>query len=178
MPYKRSFTLQEVHDLLYESEGRPSPKTGASGHTMALHGDMRHDVSDQRVGQILHLAETIEQSRAMDPIHGFTTVANYAPGLDGRFTSRLDLIKALHQALHSNQGQNKLLELDGNPGTMRVIFTAPLTTPIKNVERHTKATGVTDRSLTAHSVFVILDRLGTTSECRIHLQTAYPTNLH
>jgi hypothetical protein len=177
MTYQRIFTRQQVHELIYQSESRESPTSGAPGHTLALHGDMRTDVADQRVGRIIHLAETIEKSRGMDPALGISAFANYVPGVDGRFTSRLDLLLGLHEALNSRTGQNALREFDANPGKKRVSFTAPLASPVGDVERYVKATGRVERGLRAYAIFVILDRLSGPPECGLHLQTAYPQDL-
>lgn len=178
MPYARIYTRQEVHQLLYESEGRASPFSGAAGHTLALHADMRQDVTDQRPTRTLHLAQTIEQSRAMDPAAGETITPGNPPGIDGRFTSRMAIICAVTEGLNSAQGQARLAELDANPGIIRRVINAPLATPIPNCERFTLATGTHDRNLTAHGVRIIVDRLSPPPECGIHLQTAFPQNLH
>ncbi len=94
MPLKRHYTMSEVQTLLYESEGR-RPKTGADeGHTVSRHGDMRPSAADGRPVVALILAETIEESRAMDPADGSKLLWKDEKEVDARFTTRLDLIKA------------------------------------------------------------------------------------
>lgn len=172
MPYKRTFTLQEVHDLICESEGRDSPATGASGHTVSLHADGRDDIRHRDKTTIL-LAESVEKSRQMNPQDGFKVKKQKKPGQDSRFTSRADMVKAVYQALNSGAGQAFLQRFDADSSLNRNVESIPLSTPIKNIERHTKSTGVIERGLVCHSVKLIVDRHGDT----IHLQTAFPDNV-
>jgi len=180
MTYKRTFTRQQVHDLICESELRvpPTPQPPRPGHTLKYHSDMRMDIADQRADWIIHLAETIEESRLMDPSAGFSPLPMYTPGTDSRFTTRLDLVNALHEALNSPEGQNKLQEFDADPVQKKVAFTYRLASPIGNVERYDKLTGQIARGLRAFEVFVLLYRLSGPPECGLHLQTAYPKDVH
>lgn len=180
MTYKRTFTRQQVHDLICESELRvpPTPQPPGPGHTLKYHSDMRTDIADRRAGRIIYLAETIEESRLMEPTTGISEFSNYAPGVDSRFTTRLDLVNALHEALNSPAGQNKLQEFDADPVQKKADFTYRLASPIGNVERYDRLTGQIARGLRASAVFVLLYRLSGPPECGLHLQTAYPKDVH
>lgn len=169
MAFKRTYTLQEVHDLICESEGRDSPTTGASGHSVNLHADMRENISHRNTQTII-LAATIDQTRAMNPAQGIITNVNKKPGKDSRFTSRGDMVKAVYQAINSGAGQGELQRFDVDSALNRVTCEIALTKPIKRIERHTKSTGTVERDLVAYSVFLVIDRMGS----GIHLQTAFP----
>lgn len=178
MAYKRTYTLNEVHDLICACEGRNSPKTGAPGHAIGLHADGRASASDGRSHTVIYLAETIEESRKMDPSEGISVVTpDWSPGQDSRFTTRLDMVKAVCAGLNSAEGQNKLAEFDTSPSKKRVIFSAPVSPAIKNVEKFIKATGDLQRGRTATAVKIIVDRLGASTAGAIHIQTAYPENV-
>ncbi|MEZ6130743.1 MAG: hypothetical protein R3C59_18820 [Planctomycetaceae bacterium] len=176
--YKRTYTLDQVHRLICSSEGRNSPKSGQAGHTVSLHADGRTGTTaDQRSKTVIILAGTIEESRAMDPADGFDVITGASPGVDSRFTTRLDLVKAVCWGLNSPAGQNKLAEFDSSSSLQRVTFTAPISPSISNIERYTKSTGVIERGLTASAVFLVIDRLGTSASGEIHIQTAFPKNV-
>ena len=113
----------------------------------------------------------------MDPKDGFETVTRRSPGVDSRFTTRLDIVKAVYQALNGSTGQIKLAELDAHPTQNRITFTAPLSPAIRNIERFTKATSLLERGATANSVFLVIDRIGMPSADQIHIQTAYPEDI-
>lgn len=172
MSFKRPYTLQEVHDMLCESEGRDSPTTAQPGHSIGLHADMRTDITDLRRTTVIQLAQTVEQTRALPP-GGISYINNFAPGTDSRFTSRADMVRAVHQALNSGAGQNELLRFDADSNLKRVTCEIALATPVKNIERFQKNTGTTTGGLFAHSVFMVIDRMGT----GIHIQTAYPKDV-
>ncbi len=175
MSYKRTYTLDHIHRMICNSEGRQSPTSGKTGHTVTLHADGRTGTTaDKRSTTVIILAATIEESRTMDPADGFDVITGSSPGVDSRFTTRLDIVKAVCQGLNSPIGQNKLAEFDTNSSQKRVAFTAPLSPPITNVERFTKSTGNLERGLTASSVFLVVDRLGTSASGEIHIQTAFP----
>lgn len=178
MAYQRTYTLNEVHNLICASEGRSSPKTGASGHAVGLHADGRGSTSDGRSHTVIHLAETIEKSRTMNPSEGVSVVTpSWSPGQDSRFTTRLDMVKAVCAGLNSTTGQNKLAEFDTSSSTQRVVFSAPVSPSIKNVERFIKSTGMLERGKTASAVKLIIDRMGTSSAEAIHIQTAFPESV-
>lgn len=179
MSYRRYYSMDQVHTLICESEGRESPtNAGKHGHTVNLHADGRHGTtSDKRSRTVIMLAATIEQSRAMDPSQGFSVISEWSPGVDSRFTSRLDLVKAASQGLNGPTGQNELSRFDADSALKRITFTAPLSPSIGNVERFTKATSLLERGLMARSVFLVIDRLGTSADGRIHIHTVFPKDV-
>ncbi|MEW4490591.1 hypothetical protein AB1L42_21075 [Thalassoglobus sp. JC818] len=172
MSYQRIYTYQQIHDLLCESEGRPSPKSNKDGHSIGLHADGRQDITN-RDHTVIILAQTIEQSRRMDPKDGVRIETNWAPGVDSRFTSRADIVKALHQALNSGLGQGMLQQFDVNKSQKEAKKVIPLAKPIPRIERFKKSTGAIERGLVAHAVFLYILRLGD----GIHLQTFYPSDV-
>ncbi|TWT47013.1 hypothetical protein KOR42_42810 [Thalassoglobus neptunius] len=172
MSYQKTYTYQEVHDLLCESEGRPSPKSKQDGHAIGLHADGREDIT-HRNKTVLILAETIEQSRRMDPKNGVRIENKWAPGVDSRFTSRADMVKALYQAINSGAGQSLLQQFDVNKSQKEAKKVIPLAKPIPRIERFTKSTGAIERGLFAHAVFLYILRLGS----GVHLQTFYPSDV-
>ena len=113
----------------------------------------------------------------MNPADGFITQTGSSPGVDSRFTTRLDLVKAVFCALNGPTGQSKLSEFDSDATKQRITFKADVQPIIKNVERYTKATSRLERGLTASAVFLVIDRLGTPSTGELHVQTAFPVNV-
>lgn len=177
MPLQRPYSMNDVHQLLTESEGRSPKLKEEGGHTIGLHGDGRTGtVMDQRQKRAIILAGTIEKSREMDPSEGFLLLSKDEKEVDARFTSRLDLIKAVTAALNSPQGQAALGKIQGN-GKPAATFVAPLSPGIRNVERYTRLTGKLERGLTATSLFMKINRLGNGKTARLHLQTAYPKDV-
>lgn len=176
MPYKRPYGKTEVHELLYESESRPSPKTGKGGHTVKYHADGRADISDRRQEIVYHLPDSVDKFKTMSGPSS-TTIPGRAPAKDSRFTSRKDLVMAVWQGLNSGDGQNALARFDADRNLARVTFGARLGTPIKRVERFSTSTSTIETGLVAHSIFFIIDRLGDPKGCQIHIQSAYPKDV-
>ncbi len=175
MLYRRQYSKSDVQDLIYQSESRRLAPNRPAGHTVSLHADMRQDVTDRRQSNIIHLAATVEEGRQMDPAATFSNVpASFVPPTDSRFTSRKDLILAVHSALNSMIGQGKLGQFDSNASTNRVTFKAPLNPPVGEIERYRDSSGDHATGLSAHSVFLVVDRL---PDGQIHLQTAYPADV-
>ena len=101
-PSDRIYTLSEVSRILYESELRPRPATGMPGHALGQHGELRDDITDKRFKPVILLAATLEETRAMRPEDGIGTPAPHKlKPKDGKFLSRKDVIKAVHEALNS-----------------------------------------------------------------------------
>lgn len=176
MPLKRNYTMSEVHELITASEGRRPKAKEDGGHTVKLHADGRTGtVADGRKETAIVLADTLEKTRKMDPSEGFIALSSDEKDVDARFTSRLDLIKAVTAALNSPVGQTALEKVQ--TGKPRATFVAPLTPAISNIERYTKATGSLERGLRATSVFVKINRLGNGKTAKLHLQTAYPKDV-
>jgi hypothetical protein len=178
MAFRRNYTLDQIHTLICASEGRRSPVSGEPGHLVCLHADGRtRTTADRRAKTVIVLAETLEKSRSMNPADGFITQTGSSPGVDSRFTTRLDLVKAVFCALNGPTGQAKLSEFDSDATKQRITFRADVQPIIKNVERYTKATSVLERGLTASAVFLVIDRPGTSSSGEIHVQTAFPVDV-
>lgn len=176
MPLKRNYTMSDVQNLLYESEGRRPLAKEDGGHTVSLHGDGRTaTVADGRTQTAIILAPTIEQSRAMDPSEGFAVISTDEKDVDARFTTRLDLIKAVTMALNSTEGQTALGSIE--TGKPRATFVAKLSPAIKHIERYTRSTGKLERGLSATSIFIKINRIGNGKTARLHLQTAYPKDV-
>lgn len=177
MALQRFYTMSEVHDLLYESEGRRPKAKEDGGHTISFHGDGRTGtVADGRPTTAIVLASTIEESRKMDPRDGVVLLSTDEKDVDARFTSRLDLIKAVTAALNGPQGQAALGKIEGN-GKPAATFVAQLNPAIRNVERYIRSTGILERGLTATSLFVKINRVGNGRTAKLHLQTAYPKDI-
>lgn len=122
MPYDRVYSLDEVHRILYESELRPRPTSLGRGHALGQHGDMREDITDWRFKPVILLAETLEQTRAMRPEDGVGTPIppyKFEPS-DGKFLSRKDILKAVHEALNSPGGQAELRKLNGPKKSVKI----------------------------------------------------------
>jgi len=192
MPYDRVYTLQEVARILYESELRPSPKTGEIGHALGLHGDMRQDVTDKRFRPVILLGETVEASRKMDPKLG---VAPSIPPSkpepkDGKILSRKDMIRAVAEALNSPGGQAELRKLNGAED--RVVITMKLVENAGKIKvaacQHPMINQGTGKNKVkvfaagpsfysegiADTVTMVVDKLPPPNlECDVHIQTAY-----
>ncbi|MBL8816376.1 MAG: hypothetical protein JNL58_10115 [Planctomyces sp.] len=176
MPLKRFYTMDEVHQLIYESEGRRPKINEDGGHSIGLHGDGRSKVDDGRPTTAIVLAETIEESRLMDPADGIILLSIDEKDVDARFTSRLALVKAVTAALNGTDGQNALGKIEGN-GKPGATFVAQLTPAIGDVERFVRHTGTVDRGLKATTLFVKICRIGNGKTAKLHLQTAYPKEI-
>jgi hypothetical protein len=122
MPYDRIYTLSEVSRILYESELRPRPATGMPGHALGQHGDLRDDITDKRFKPVILLAATLEETRAMRPEDGVGTpiAPHKLEPKDGKFLSRKDVIKAVHEALNSPGGQQELRKLNGTANSVKI----------------------------------------------------------
>src|SRR4051812_36252928 len=192
MPYDRVYTLQEVARILYESELRPSPRTGEPGHALGLHGDMRQDVTDKRYKTVILLGETVEASRKMDPKLG---VAPPIPPSkpepkDGKILSRKDMIRAVAEALNSPGGQAELRQLNGaesrvvislklveNAGKIKAVACQhPMIT--QGSAKHRVKVFAAGPSVysegIADTVTLVVDKLPPPNlACDIHIQTAY-----
>jgi hypothetical protein len=112
MPYARQYSLHEVHEILCKSERRTRPKAagggGQRGHAIAQHGDMRENILDKRYWTITLKYQTIEEGLKYGPIPPVVMPPSKPVGSDSRFLRRLDLIRAVAQALNSPKGQTEL----------------------------------------------------------------------
>ena len=67
-------SMSEVHELVYESEGRRPKASEDGGHTIGLRGD-------GRTTSAIILAEAIEKSRRTDPSEGFVLLSSEMTGV-------------------------------------------------------------------------------------------------
>lgn len=113
----------------------------------------------------------------MDPSLGVRIDSTDPKPTESRFTSRKDMILAVHQALNSSVGQAKLRDLDTNPGQNFAKFVAPLVPPVENIERFRSATDASPQTgLRARAIFVYVSRIPGRPGA-LHLQTAFPRDV-
>lgn len=187
MPYDRVYTLNDVSRILYESELRPRPTTGMPGHALGQHGDLRKDITDLRYKSVILLAETLEQSRAMSPNDGWGTpiAPHKLEAKDGKFLSRKDAIKAVHEALNSPGGQQELRKLNGTEKAVKIeqqivlnqgkLEAVSCQFPTIKKGKNPIFGVPTTHEGTVESVVLIVDKLPDPNlGCDIHIQTAYP----
>ncbi len=190
MPYNRGYSLDEIHRILCESERRERPSRGSElGHAITQHADGRGDILDKRYRSVIHLFATMEQNRASGPIPNGLLAPSSFVGNDSRFFTRLDLIRAVYQALNSPIGQRELAGLASRPWvTIEVPLDRSLGIRAEAAAHPTmrlgsgKAKKVSEargpstlRQGIALAVFVLIDRVRAGDpECAIHIHTAYP----
>jgi hypothetical protein len=193
MPYNRAYSLNDVHEILCASEGRLRPgvpiANAQPGHPITQHADGRADVLDKRYGTVILLHETIEQTRAEAPGAPRPRLAPYQPvRTDSRFLSRMDLIRAVYQALNSPEGQTKLCELALSK-TVTINANLSLTATVgaefsshpvaKQGKKTVEAEGPSYLKIgTATKVRLVVDLVvPPTPDCAIHIHTAFPTEV-
>jgi hypothetical protein len=167
MGYDRTYSREEIHQMLYLSERRLRPSSPAAkahaGHAISRHTEQRADPFDRR---------QIRQ--------------------DSTFASRKDLVLAVEEVLHDPQGQQQLATLNA-----RNVVSCPITVQLTaslgkikaNVVRSPMAK-VGNKSLPAegpqhylqnalvNSVFVLVDKVASAeSWTPLHIQTAYPKDI-
>jgi hypothetical protein len=191
MPYNRHYSQNEVHEILCASERRTRPTGGPNlGHPITQHGDARANILDKRYRTTIILHETLEQTRAANPISTPLVAPSKPARDDSRFLSRLDLIRAVHQALNSPKGQLELSKLAIQPG---ISIDLPLDRtlgiqaeaaghPVAKVGTGSAKTAVEAQGPSSYQrgvalgVFVLVDRVRPNDPaCEIHIHTAYPT---
>lgn len=138
---------------------------------MGLHGDMRKDIQDKRRKSKIILGQTADQTKKIKPKDGIKPGKNNQASKDSRFTTRLDMAKAVTQVLNSPAGQLALSKFD-TTASPREEASCKLNPKINDVERLIKKGQVLERGLVAAEAFVLIDRL---PGDKIHLQTAYPS---
>lgn len=167
MGYDRTYTREEIHQMLYLSERRLRPSTPAAkahpGHAISQHTEQREDPFDRR-----HIRQ------------------------DSTFASRKDLVLAVEEALHDELGQQELATLNAhNVHTCSIVvqLTATFGKIKANVVRNPMAkignswvpTQGPQHYLThvlVSSVFVLVDKLAPPeSWAPLHIQTAYPKDV-
>lgn len=193
MPYNRRYSLDEVHQILCDSERRKRPSGGSElGHAITRHADGRSDILDKRYRSVIHLFATLEETRASGPIPNGSLAPSKFVGGDSRFLTRMDVIRAVYQALNSPTGQTKLAELATGPS---VTITVPLDralgirgeaavhptikTGTGKAKKAVEAPGPSAmRQGIALEVFVLIDRIAAGDPASaIHIHTAYPTSV-
>lgn len=164
MGYDRTYSREEIHQILSLSERRLRPTAPAAraheGHGISRHTEQRDDPFDRR---------TIKQ--------------------DSTFASRKDLILAVQEALHDPAGQAELAKLNAHgvdSCAIAVTLTAPLgkikanvvLSPVTRMGRRTVALPGPQQYLQkvdVTAVFVLIDKLAPApSWAPLHIQTAYP----
>ena len=163
MGYDRTYTREEVNQMLYLSERRTRPSAGVnghSGHPISRHTEQREDPFDRR---------SIAQ--------------------DSTFASRKHLILAVEEALHDPLGQQALATMNSN-GAASCSITVQLSATLGKIKANVVQSPMTKvgkknvptqgpqhfhQNVLVNSVFVLIDRLSAAEGwAPLHIQTAYP----
>ena len=167
MGYDRTYTREEIHQMLYLSERRLRPTAPAPrahpGHAISQHTEQREDPFDRR-----HIRQ------------------------DTTFSSRKDLILAVEEALHSRLGQHELAKLNAHgTDSCRIPFQLSATrgkvkadvvlNPMAQIGRRqvpAQGPALYLEGLPVNSIILILDKLAPApSWAPLHIQTAYPDDV-
>ncbi len=164
MGYDRTYTREEIHQMLYLSERRKRPSKPPAhahpGHPISRHTEQREDPFDRR---------TIKQ--------------------DSTFASRKDLVLAVEDALHQAEGQQRLATLnqhDVHECKIAVQLAATAGRIKANVVRSPFTAGNQPaqgpqlylQNVPVNSVVIIVDKLhAAESWAPLHIQTAYPSQV-
>jgi len=168
MGYDRTYSREEIHQMLYLSERRlrPSspPAKARAGHSISLHTEQREDPFDRR-----------------------------SIRTDSTFVSRKDLVLAVEEVLHAAEGQQQLATLNA-----REVPSCAITVQLTGSQRKIKANVVRNppmvkigkeefategpplylRDAQVSSVFVLVDKVGAAeSWAPLHIQTAHPRDI-
>lgn len=164
MGYDRTYTREEIHQILCLSERRKRPTAPIAkahhGHPISRHSEQRDDPFDRR---------NIKQ--------------------DSTFTSRKDLILAVEEALHDPAGQAELAKLNAHgvdscsiaihlTATLGKIKADVVLSPGIKVGKKWVATEGPQQykqKVDVTAVFVLIDKVAPApSWAPLHIQTAYP----
>ena len=167
MGYDRTYTREEIHQMLYLSERRLRPTAplakAHTGHAISQHTEQRDDPFDRR-----HIKQ------------------------DSTFSSRKDLVLAVEEALHSTPGQKELASLNGHgsdsckinfqlSATLGKIKADVVLNPMAKIGKKTvPAQGPAQyfEGVPVSSVVLIIDKLADAgSWAPLHIQTAYPNQV-
>ena len=163
MGYDRTYTREEIHQMLYESERRLRPSAPQQhahpGHAISRHTEQREDPFDRR---------QIKQ--------------------DSIFSSRKDLVLAVEEALHDPLGQQKLATLNAHTVSSCSITVQLVATQGKikaNVVRNPMSPAGPSQGpqqflekVPVNSIFVLVDKLEPAeSWAPLHIHTAYPKDV-
>ncbi len=193
MPYNRHYGQNEVHEMLCASERRKRPTGGSNlGHPITQHGDARSNLLDKRYQSVILLHETIDRTRSASPIPNPMLAPSKPVRDDSRFLTRLDLIRAVCQALNSPAGQHELSRLTFQPTvSIEVPLDRSLGIRAEAAGHATAKVGSGKNKATVEAqgpsslrlgialgVFVLVDRVKPGDPtCAIHVHTAYPTEV-
>jgi len=160
MGYDRTYTREEIHQILCMSERRQRPGSIHHGHAISRHSEQREDPFDRR---------EIKQ--------------------DSTFAGRKDQILAIEEALHDPLGQAELAKLNSH-GVASCSITVQLSVQLGKIKANvvlSPMAKVAKKWVVAHgpqqylqmvdvtSVFVLVDKLQPApSWAPLHIQTAYP----
>jgi hypothetical protein len=167
MGYDRTYSREEIHQMLYLSERRLRPSSPAAkahpGHAISQHTEQRGDPFDRR-----HIRQ------------------------DSTFASRKDLVLAVEEALHDTIGRQALATLDAHSVSTCTI-TVQLNTTLGKIKANvvqnpmakignkvSPAEGPPNyiEHALVSSIFVLVDKLAPAeSWAPLHIQTAYPKDL-
>lgn len=163
MGYNRTYSREEIHQMLYLSERRLRPGGAYEGHAISRHTEQRDDPFDRR---------QIRQ--------------------DSTFASRKDLILAVEEALHDPGGQQELATLNAHnvdnckievqlSATLGKIKANVVQNPMAKVGKKWVGAQGPQRYLQnvlVSSVFVLVNKLAPAeSWAPLHIQTAYPKDV-
>jgi hypothetical protein len=157
MGYDRTYSREEIHQMLYLSERRPRPSTGHSGHAISMHTEQREDpFSRRKIGQ------------------------------DSTFASRKDLVLAVEEALHDPIGKQELAKLNAKDVhgceivvqlsvTLGKIKANVVQNPMTPAKKPAQGPQNYLTNVLVSSVFVLADKIAPAeSWAPLHIQTAFP----
>jgi len=164
MGYDRTYSREEIHQILYLSERRVRPSSPVNkarpGHPISQHTEQRDDPFDRR-----RIAQ------------------------DSAFASRKDLVLAVEEALHNKVGQQELAKLNAH-GAVSCSITVQLSATLGKIKANVVLNPMAQIGNKLHpaqgpqhylthvlvsSVFVLVDKLAPAeSWAPLHVQTAYP----
>jgi hypothetical protein len=167
MGYDRTYSREEIHQMLYLSERRLRPtapvKKAHPGHAISQHTEQRADPFDRR-----HIKQ------------------------DSTFASRKDLVLAVEEALHDAVGKQQLATLNAH-NVSTCTITVQLTTTLGKIKANVVQNPMVkignqvapaegppnyiEHALVS-SVFLLVDKLAPAeSWAPLHIQTAYPKDV-
>ena len=169
MAYNRSYSLQEVVNILNASEGRPRPGVpfdkAERGHAISLHTQERTDKfarPKKQNGEKAHLPS--EDSTFLVDRNGFASM--------------------VHEALNSPSGQRELEKLNNSDEPVRIrsvvlrrgkdfdVFT--VYRPKEGGQTSFDWLSVAQGDGYIVQIFLLVCKIPNSSEQEIHIQTAYP----
>ena len=160
MGYDRTYTREEIHQILCLSERRQRPGGIHHGHAISRHSEQREDPFDRRA---------IKQ--------------------DSTFACRKDLVLGIQEALHDPLGQAELAKLNSH-GVDTCSITVQLSAQLGKIKANVVLSPMAHiankwepaqgpqqylQLVDVTSVFVLVDKVQPApSWAPLHIQTAYP----